>query len=191
MIAIVAALKAAWRFLGTPFGVWVLRVAVCIALVACGELHGFSRGVQHEKDAQAKRVAKAAKVVAKVEKGAETITDKTEAKTAERVVEIRTVTKTLTKEIPVYVTAKADRVAVLPVGLIRLHNQAALGVSEVPPDSTFVSDAPSGVTASAFGRVFVANYGAAYQWKEAALACRSWVSEQADNFNSQIDTARP
>lgn len=184
-------LSSAWRFLETPVGSWVLRVAICIALVACGEFHGFYRGVQSEKAAEAKRIAQAVKVVSKVEKGAEAITAKTEAKTTERVVEIRTVTKALTKEVPVYVTAEADRVAVLPIGLIRLHNQAALGVSEISSNPGFVSDAPSGVAASTFGRIFVANYGAAHEWKEAALACRSWVSEQAANFNSQIDTARP
>jgi hypothetical protein len=148
----------------------------------------FSAGVKHEKAAEAKRVAAATKIVKKVEKQAETITAKAEEKTAARLVEIRTVTKTLTKEIPVYVTAQADRTVVLPAGLIRLHDQAALGVSEIPDAPGFVPDAPSGVAPSDFARTIVGNYGTAYEWREAALACRSWVSEQAANFNANIRT---
>lgn len=181
-------ITAAWAFVKSPWGLRIIgALAVVAALFALYQV-GVSHGVSRQKADEAKRVTAATKVVRKVEKQAEDITAKTDTKTAERVVEIRTVTKTLTKEIPVYVTAEADRAAVLPLGLIRLHNQAALGVSQVPADPGFVSDAPSGVAASTFGGVIVANYGAAYEWREAALACRSWVSEQAANFNANIRT---
>lgn len=179
MIAI--ALKA-WAFLKSPVG-RVLFIAAGALLVAVLIFQG---GIDHEKEAEAKRIAAAVKVVKKVERQAEVITARTDAKTAERVVEIRTVTRTLTKEIPVYVTAEADRTVVLPAGLIRLHDQAALGVSEVPADPGFLPDAPSGVAPSSLARTFVSNYGAAYEWREAALACRSWVSEQAANFDANI-----
>lgn len=177
-----------WTFLGTPVGQGVLVVLIIFVTFACGELHGFSRGVAHEKAAEAKRLASAVKVVAKVEKKADAITAKTEAKTTERVVEIRTVTKTLLKEVPVYVPEKVDRTLVLPAGLVRMHDQAALGVSKVPDDPSFVPDAPSGVAPSDFAETIVSNYGEAYLWKEAALACRSWVVEQAANYNASIRT---
>lgn len=191
LIAVKLFFSSAWRFLGTPVGVWAMRIAICVALLVCGELHGFYRGVKSERESEAKRLASAVRVVKKVEAKAEAITTTTDEQVAKREVEIRTVTKTLVERIPVYVSVETERSLVLPAGLIRLHNQAASGLPEVPPDPGFLPDAPSGVTASAFGETIVRNYGTAYSWKEAALACRSWVSEQADNFNSSISTARP
>ena len=184
-------ITAVWAFIKSPIGLRIVgALAVVLALFALYQV-GVSHGVAKQKADEARRVAAATKVIRKVEKHAEAITAKTDAKTAERVVEIRTVTKTLTKEIPVYVTAEADRVAVLPVGLIRLHNQAALGVSQVPADPGFVSDAPSGVAASAFGGVIVANYGIAYEWKERAVACESWAVQQAELWDKSIKTVKP
>lgn len=178
-----------WAFLKSPFGRWLVGVIGAVIVVALIYQGGVSAGVDRERAAQAKRVAAAAKVVQKVETQAETITAKTDENTAERLVEIRTVTRTLTKEVPVYVTAEADRTVVLPAGLIRLHDQAALGLSEVPADPSFLPDAPSGIAPSDLARAFVSNYGTAHEWQEAALACRSWVSEQAANFNSNIRTS--
>lgn len=180
-----------WGFLGTPLGSWVLRLSICIALLVCGELHGFSRGVTSEKLAEAKRLEAAKKVVKKVEAKATEITTKTDERVAKREVEIRTVTKTLLKEVKVYVSPEIDRRYLLPNSAIWLHDQAALGVSEVPAHPGQLPDAPSGVPLSAFTETIVSNYGTGLEWKEAALACHSWVNEQAANFNANIDTARP
>lgn len=177
-----------WGFLKSPLGRWLVGIAGVLVILVLIYQGGVSAGVDRQKADEAKRIASATKVVKKVEKQAGAITAKTDEKTAARLVEIRTVTRTLTKEVPVYVTAEADRTVVLPAGLIRLHDQAALGVSEVPADPGFLPDAPSGVAPSDLARAFVSNYGTAYEWREAALACRSWVSEQAANFNSNIRT---
>ena len=177
-----------WAFLKSPVGRWMFGVAGIILIAFLVYRGGVSAGVDQERAAEARRIAAATKVVKKVEKQAAEITAKTDEKTAARLVEIRTITRTLTKEVPVYVTAEADRTVVLPAGLIRMHDKAALGLSEVPADPGFVPDAPSGVSPSDLARAFVSNYGTAYEWREAALACRSWVSEQAANFNSNIKT---
>lgn len=191
MIAILSAAKALWGFLGTPIGMWMLRISICIALLVCGELHGFSRGIRHEREAEAKRISSAVKVVRKVEAKADAISTKTDDHVAKREVEIRTVTKTLIKEVKVYVTPEIDSRYLLPNSAVWLHDQAALGVSEIPAHPGQLPDAPSRVPLSTFTGTVIENYGTGLIWKDAALACRSWVIEQAENFNSNIDTARP
>lgn len=180
-----------WHFLKTPAGRWLFIAAGAVIVGALIFQGGVSAGVDREKAANAKRVASAMKAVRKVEAGAVAITAKTEAKTAERLVEIRTVTKTLTKEIPVYVSPEVDRSFLLPNGLVWMRDQAAAGVSEVPAHPGELPDAASRVPASAFAETIVLDYGTALEWKEAALACRSWTIEQAANFNANIRTPEP
>jgi len=184
-------IAAALAFFKSPLGRWTVGIVGLIIIATLIYQGGVSAGVDRQKADEAKRVAAAMKTVRKVEKGAEVITAKADAKTAERIVEIRTVTKTLVERIPVYVPAEIDSRLDLPRGLIRLHDQAASGLPEVSPPPGFLPDAPSGVAASTFGETIVRNYGAAYEWREAALACRSWVSEQAANFDANIRTPQP
>lgn len=70
-------------------------------------------------------------------------------------------TITLTKEVPVYVTAETDRLFPVPCGLLRVHDAAAQGVTAASlgdrgcgPDG-----APSLVKASELGQLIVENYG--------------------------------
>jgi len=182
---------AALTFFKSPLGRWTVGIVGLIIIATLIYQGGVSAGVDRERAANAKLVAAAMKTVRKVEKGAEVITASTEAKTAERIVEIRTVTKTLTKEIPQYVTVEVDRRTDLPLGFVWLHDQAASGLSEIPGHPSQLPDAPSGIALSAATGTIIENYGTAYQWREAALACRSWVSEQAANFNSNIRTPEP
>lgn len=190
-LAVLAALRKLWAFLKSPVGRLTFGAAGLLLIAALIYQGGVSAGEGRERAAEAKRVASAMKAVRKTERAAVAITAKTEAKTAERLVEIRTVTKTLTKEIPVYVSPEVDRSFLLPNGLVWMRDQAAAGVSEIPAHPGELSDAASQVPASAFAEAIVLDYGAAYEWREAALACRSWVSEQAANFNSNIRTPEP
>jgi len=51
--------------------------------------------------------------------------DKIGAASAERQVEIHTVTREIIKEVPRYVTVKGDAGCTVPVGFVRLHDAAA------------------------------------------------------------------
>ncbi len=71
------------------------------------------------------------------------------AEAAEAQVRIRTVTRTLIKEVPVYVTPDDDRRCVVPVGFVRIHDAAAAGIRPVPDPAGRPDDAPSGLALSA------------------------------------------
>lgn len=177
--------------LNTPAGRLLIGLgAVVIALVLTYGA-GIEAGAERQVAAQARREEAAREAVAKVEAGGKAITADADRRSAARQVEIRTVTKTLIEKVPVYVTVEADRRVDVPVGLVRLHDQAAAGLPGLPDTADLVVDAPSGVALSAVAGTIVGNYGVAYEWREEALACRAWVEKQATLYNSTIRAGPP
>lgn len=174
------------RFLTTPAGGVLVALGIVAVALALTYRAGVEVGVERQVAAQARREEAARKAVAMVEKGGRAITAAVDQQSAARKVEIRTITKTLIEKVPVYVTVEADRHVDIPVGFVRLHDQAATGLPGLPDAPGLVVDASSGVSLSAVAGTVVGNYGVAYEWREEALACRAWVARQADLYNSTI-----
>ena len=174
------------RFLTTPAGGVLVALGIVAVALALTYRAGVEVGVERQVAAQARREEAARKAVAMVEKGGRAITAAVDQQSAARKVEIRTITKTLIEKVPVYVTVEADRHVDIPVGFVRLHDQAASGLPGLPDAPGLVVDASSGVSLSAVAGTVVGNYGVAYEWREEALACRAWVARQADLYNSTI-----
>lgn len=146
-------------------------------------LVGRSHGAEAEKRAEAKRLAKAQKAVAKREKKADAITEKVADKLSEERIRIEYRTRYLTKEVIRYVPAEADAACTVPVGFVRLHDAAASGgEAEVPAGAGGSVEAPSGVSLSAVAETVVWNYGAAQQWRAEALGWREWYQRQLENW---------
>ena len=129
---------------------------------------------------RAKAELRAAKVTAKRVAVADRITADVGRKAEDRQVEIRTVTQTLIREVPIYVTAETDRRYLVPVGLVRLHDAAALGLPSALPDPTGrADDAPSAVAASTFGSTVADNYGTCRADQARLGDLQEWVRQQA------------
>lgn len=80
---------------------------------------------------------------------------------------------TLTKEIPVYVTAQADAACPVSVGFVRVHDAAA---SNDLPDPAGVTDAqPSGLALSTVAGTVVDNYATCHAAIEQLNALQAWV----------------
>lgn len=100
---------------------------------------------------------------------------------AERaLVEIRTVTRTITEQVPVYVTPEIDRTYPLPLGFVRVLDAATLGV---PPSAVSRApgepdDAPSTVPASAVGTVLAGDLGSCREDAAKYAALQEWVRAQ-------------
>jgi hypothetical protein len=161
------------------------------AVVLTARAHWIGVGVDQEQAAEAARLKAALPAIARVEQGGAAITAATDQRTEARRVEIRTVTKTLKEEVPVYVTVEADRRCAVSAGFVSLHDQAAAGVPQVPRPAGVVLDAPSGVALSAVADTVVDNYGAALEYRDAALACRAWAREQAELWRENVRAASP
>lgn len=81
---------------------------------------------------------------------------------------------TITKEVPVYVTAKADAACPIPVGFVRLHNAAA---QNLPADTTAgAPDAPAeGIALSTVAATVADNYTTCHQTAAQLSALQGWV----------------
>lgn len=178
--------KVGRRALAGAAGLALLSGAVFYA-----RAHWIDLGVSRERAAEAARLKAAKPAIDRVEKGGAEITAATEQHTQAEAERIRVVYRDLIKEVPAYVTPEADRRCDLPVGFVRLHDQAVAGLPEVPAPAGDVRDAPSGIALSAASGVIVGNYGVAHQWRERAVACETWAASQADLWNKNIRTATP
>lgn len=136
---------------------------------------GWLRGAAHVQakwDAKSQRQAVADAAAAK--RQAE-VTVKVVTKYVDRVRVVQGKTKTIIKEVPVYVTKKADADCTINAGFVRLHDAAA---SAADPGAARDADAaPSGVTLSAVAETVAGNYGICFETAEQLRALQSWARE--------------
>lgn len=173
-------------FITGPVGRWIGLAVAVLALLAGVHHHGFTQGRDREKAAQAARMERARKDVVRREAVADAITADVGKKSEARQAEIRWRTITTIREVPVYVSPETDHRFPVPVGLVRVHDAAARGVSpaEVPDPAGRPDDAPSGVAASALGSTVAANYGSCLADLERFRDLQSWVTQQAAAWNA-------
>ena len=115
---------------------------------------------------------------------AQAITASVSSDVERRQVVVRYVTRTLIEKVPVYVSPEVDRRYPLPVGLVRLHDEAAAGHSPVPGGAGELDDAPSDIAPSTLGRTVVANYGDYYACREQVRGWIDWYNLQRQNWNA-------
>lgn len=112
------------------------------------------------------------------------ITETVEEKATERQIEIRTVTETLIKKVPVYVTKKADAKCPIPAGAVQLHDSAARHLPLVPipagklDGGTAGVDDPSGILLSQILDTVAKNYGRYYEVRGQLLDLQGWIRQQ-------------
>ena len=134
--------------------------------------------------------AQLAAVAAALKLGREqaTTSDRIATAAAEAQVEIRTVTRTLIKEVPVHVTPDDDRRCVVPVGFVRIHDAAAAGIRPVPDPAGRADDAASGLALSAVAGTVVENYAGTCAANARQLSdLQAWVRAQAAVMNGPPD----
>lgn len=140
------------------------RIYGLIGLLVIGALLfclGWLSGVDHEQDNATQidldQMRKA------FEQGQElgTVRDRVVTEYVDRVRYVETRGATIIKEVPVYVSAKADAACTVNAGFVRLHDAAATGAELAAPGRSSAADeAPSGIALSAVAATTVANYTA-------------------------------
>lgn len=127
----------------------------------------------------AKSDLRAARIVVERTQGAAQITQGVSASVDQRQAQTRTVYRTITERIPVYVTPEIDRAFAVPYGFVRLHDAAAVRAAPALPDGTGQpDDAPSDVALSAVAGTVVDNYGQCYAWRDQLIGWQDWYRQQ-------------
>jgi hypothetical protein len=90
--------------------------------------------------------------------------------------------KTITKEVPVYVTPAADAACALTRGFVRLHDAA---VANVLPGPAEPADAgPAGIALSAATEVVTDNYTTCNATRSQLKSLQKWARETHDKVNN-------
>lgn len=124
-------------------------------------------------DAQAKTIVQM--------KAADQITLTISAVAELKLAEIHMTTLNLILRTKEYVSPKIDAAFPLPVGLVRLHDVAASGMSYLPDTSGQPNDTASAVTASTLGAAIASNYGQCRAEAVQLTALQKWVTDQRAN----------
>lgn len=132
--------------------------------------------------AAAKRETKQVVRVIERERDQADVTSEVEARATETQVQIRTVTQTIIKEVPIYVPAEADARFALPAGLVRVHDAAATGqpLSEPSgePDDAARNLEASDIAPSWLAATIAENYGTCHADQARLGDLQDWVRRQ-------------
>jgi hypothetical protein len=102
----------------------------------------------------------------------------------DRVAEVREVTRTIIKKVPVYVPHDAP--CAVPVGFVSVHNAAASRVSI--PEPTKTSDAAvSSIDLTTVAETIVENYGRCHNNTEQLKALQEWILKMQQAGNQPRD----
>lgn len=179
------------------FKVTSIACAMSLAIGAAGgwKLHdGLIHQPHLRKDAEA--AAKAVSDASKVEAAGAAIAGAVRDDHDTAQAAVRTVTNTIIKEVPRYVSstvkcpavsaspdapAQPERVAVadVSVGFGMLHDAAALGRAPLPAAAGVDLDAPRGAGMPAVAGAIVRNYGVCHGWRTEAAAWREWYARES------------
>jgi hypothetical protein len=160
---------------------YAVVAAACLLLGAGGGYKIRDVMAQADSAKAAKAEVRTVEHVVYRERAAADVTQRIGEQAATRQAEIRYVTRTLVEKVPVYVTAEADRTCVLPVGFVRLHDEAAATPGEgdaIPEPAGGAYDQPAGVACSAAAETIVANYGDYHAVAAQLTALQTWIREQ-------------
>jgi len=160
---------AALTFFSRPPGSYIgIAIAFALSLWWFGQ-HEFNKGhlaaVVEAQNAAKPIIAKQGEITREVVTKYVTVKAQDEAKTIIRI-----------KEVPIHVTEKADAACTLPLGFVRVFNDAAHG--PVPPAAAGTDDAPSGVALSEVAQAAVQNSGEYDLLAAQMMALQDWVRLQ-------------
>jgi hypothetical protein len=137
---------------------------------------------QEAKDAWDKERTEMQAKFATLQEGSANRVRELEAKLLKAKQNVRVVTQQITKEVPIYVSEKADTQCVIPTGFVSLWNRStsdpATGSDTSPaPEAGVVFDAPSGVALSAVAAAAIENHAAYWELRTEITARDEYIDE--------------
>ena len=157
-----------------PIGAWKWLAAIAAALAAVWFV--YHRGELHERSkweaVQAANNLHAAQVGQRRAEATTTVL----TRYIDRVRTVRGQSRTITKEVPIYVNQNDDHRCIINNGFVRLHNAAA--ANELPGSTSGANEAPASVTLSTVAGTVAENYGTCHENAAQLEALQDWVRAQ-------------
>lgn len=159
------------------FNPWVL-LGIVLAFLGFGTFTAFEMHKWDLDKAKAALVDEQNKVLATKDREAAT-TREVEAATEEAKIEVRTVTKTIVKEVPIYVTQHDNAQCSVNVGAVRVLAGAARGMPDFPDPAGRADATASGVELSTLTAAGAEDLGTCREIRETLIGLQNWVAAQA------------
>tara|TARA_R110000868_G_scaffold26471_6_gene101832 strand:- start:108 stop:635 length:528 start_codon:yes stop_codon:yes gene_type:complete len=162
----------------------LLKLAAGIIAVLAVYLYahhtGYNSGVEHQQSLQLVAVQKATEAAQAEQRARDDITLAAAVAAAKSHIQIETVTRTIIREVPKYVTVETDAKFPLPCGFIRLHDASASGSSpsSIPLAPGELDGSACPVTASEAASIIADNYGTALAWRSQLISWQAWAKQQ-------------
>lgn len=154
---------------------WYYRLMAVVLLLAAATGFGWIKGASHVQAAwDAEQQAMAIAAAQQRARQAET-TVKVVTEYIDRVQIVQGKTRTIIKEVPVYVPAQADADCRINTGFVRLHDAAATNTIPAAPGNP--DAAPAGVALSTVAATVAGNYGTCHETAEKLMALQAWIKE--------------
>ncbi|UOF16464.1 hypothetical protein IEQ11_07385 [Lysobacter capsici] len=156
-----------------------LLMVALLAAIAFGAAYQQSRIAAAQRDTDDAKaryaVATVERDTARIERDAARANVRIVTQYVDRVQTVHLTGATITKEIPVYVTAKADAACVVPAGFVRIHDAAAANTA--PDASAGDPDAPAaGLTLSAVADTVAGNYTTCHTIREQMIGLQDYIN---------------
>lgn len=169
-------LRGVVRFLSSPAGMALACILFVFGVHFVSDHQGFQRGEKAREAVWQARLAASEKAAPATEAKNAEATQRAGKAVAVKAAEIHTRTEYLTREVVRYVPIDPTRGS-LPVGFVRLHDAAALGLPVAPDSAGRADGQPSGVDDVALAETLVGNYGACHLWREQVIGWQTWARE--------------
>lgn len=145
-----------------------------LVLVAVVVWRIFLAGAWHERAKWERLQAQDEKVYLEGVVRAGKVADRVVTKYVDRDRIVRVTGDTIVKEVPVYVTAKADAGCTVPVGFVRVHDASTANV--LPGPAGPADEAASGVALSAVAQTVTLNYTEFHAMRAQCEALQEWAA---------------
>lgn len=156
---------------------WIMLGALVGVLILCAV--SFERGHHYATlQAQEALVEAQNKVIAAKDQQA-AITGAVEGAAAVQQAQIRTITKEVIRNVPVYITRKSDAECTVPVGAVRVFAAAARGVRDLPDPAGRPDDAAAGIDLSALAAAGADDLGTCQGVRAQLTSLQDWIGQQA------------
>ena len=162
-----------------------LLVPILAILLTCGSSLYF----EHHYDglAQMEKVAQAEAKVIQVQGDMQKVSDDYEAKLLEAQNKTNTVYVNIEKEVPVYVTKKADSNCVITNGFVKLYDYAATpSVSDIPKSTPSTNDDATHIKLSDVAESITDNFKTCNEIRDQLINLQDWVKDEQNKMNENV-----
>lgn len=159
-----------------PVWVWLVAVLVLVGAAGAGGWKLRDADYQRHLKADAEAALKASERARGTEATNEQTSQEVGRQVEEKQAEIRYVTRTILKEVPIYVSPESDARCVVPVGAIVMLDTAATGNPPAPLAPGESPDAPSRHELSGVVSSVVENYGYTRELETQVIGWQTWYT---------------